>query len=214
MLCGPLQWRSCNLLSVRNEGSVSIRLCLIVFSRFLAVLCVVCVPVLSDRAAADTRLDMQSLARAVAYVESVPTGHAQMAIVYDPDDEASVSHAREVLTYASGVGSKVKIYGVLRPVDRLDRIQARLVFLAQGVQSFYPHILAYARRLGWLTLSTEPGCVDVACVLVARAAPMGGVILNTELATVMGIDFVPAFRMMVEQRGLAASADQMQARAE
>lgn len=149
---------------------------------------------------ADTAKDIETIAKAVGFINGGPTGSVAMDILFNSGDPASVAHADEVAgLVASGVsGGKVTLTG--NKVSSADAAASKVIFVTKGAGSMYAAALAKAKANGGLTVSTDEACLGSGCVLVVKTVPSVDILVSTAAAGTTGTEFAAAFSMMITKK--------------
>ena len=147
---------------------------------------------------ADTTKDMQTIAKAIGFVNGGPTGDVTVDIVYDSGNADSVAHADEVAGLLNGVGSKVKLTG--KKVGAAGGASSKVIFITRGAGSQYGAALDKAVANGGITVSTDSACLGSGCVLVVKTEPSVDIQMSLAAAGKAGVEFASAFRMMITEK--------------
>ncbi len=172
--------------------------------RILCVLFMVALMgVWSTQAHADTKKDFDLLAKAVSFIKGGPKGDITMAVVFDPANGKSVSHADSVMRIAGkgikGGGLTIKPKKVL--AGSVGKSSAKVFFITKGLKSHYTKVLNKAAAVGGLTVSTDTTCMDAgACVLIVKTKPSVDIIVSTAASSKTGTEFASAFSMMITKK--------------
>jgi len=144
-------------------------------------------------------------ARAFSFVRDRRSDAVRVALVRDPNNPDSVEEATQV---DAAIGSGIDV-GRLHltvtdvAVDQLDRAtNVDVIWLTKGLSDRdFARAAEIANRNHAVSVSSDLSCVqDELCVLGVQARPTVRIILSAAAATKAGIDFQPAFRMMVTER--------------
>jgi len=150
-------------------------------------------------AQADTVKDIETIAKAVGFMNGGPSGAVTMDIVFDAGNPDSVAHADEIASLTSGgVGSKVKLTG--NKVGSPGGATSKIIFVTRGADSLYGAALDKATANGGLTVSTDPSCLGSGCVLVVQTQPSVDILVSTAAASKTGTEFASAFSMMITKK--------------
>lgn len=154
----------------------------------------------SSAVLADSEKDLETIAKVVGFVNDGPRGDVVLDVLYDPNDQTSVAHADEIVQLMSGgiVGSKVKLNS--RKVSSVSDVTSKIVFITKGAGRFYDSALQSAVGGGLLTVSTDEECLGKGCVLVVHTYPSVDIIVSSEAADKVGVEFALAFSMMITKR--------------
>lgn len=161
-----------------------------------AVFCLVSAEVL-----ADTKKDVETISKAVGFMNGGPSGTVEMAVVFDPANADSVAHADEVVALTSGgVGSKVKLTGKKVAAGSIGSVSSPVIYLTRGASAAYGAALDKAAANGGLTVSTDEACLGAGCVLVVKTQPSIDILVSTAAAAKTGTEFASAFSMMITKK--------------
>jgi len=173
--------------------------------RFLALgLAFVAGLALPPKGNATSLKDVQVGIRTVEFLRVPPRGRIDVAVVYDRRRKDSDEDARAILTWllANPRIKQAEMAPVLVDIQELagDR-HFPLAIVANGLSGdMFARILDYSRTHGTMTISSDLSCVHAGkCTMGISSSPRVEVILNRQVATACGIEFLDAFRMMVKE---------------
>jgi len=150
---------------------------------------------------ADSKRDIETIAKVIGFINNGPVGHVEMAVVYDPNNPDSVAHANDVMSWAAGgVGSKVTLFAKKVTMSSVKSTSAPVLFLTRGTSAVYDAALARAKENKGLTVSTDDKCLGLGCVLVVRTSPHVDILVSTAAVNQTGAKFASAFSMMITKR--------------
>lgn len=147
---------------------------------------------LSDR-------QLQVIGRAAAFLQPVPPGTA-VAVVYDPARPDSRQDADQI---AAAIGSGLAVADRLLPArvvtpDQLADGNFALVLAAAGVNG--EALAAGLRTAHRLCVTTDLAMVQAGfCTMAVTTDVRVQIVLNHAAAAADGINFAPAFRMMIRE---------------
>ena len=168
----------------------------IIFSLFSVLLAVT---MMTGQAQATSAKDLETIARAVGFMNNGPTGAVSVDVVFDPANADSAAHADEVIgLLAGGVGSKVTLTG--KKVSAAGDITSRVIFLTRGAGSLYGPALNTAAGNNGITVSTDDACLGNGCVLVVKTQPSVDILVSTAAAAKTNTEFASAFSMMITKK--------------
>ncbi len=153
----------------------------------------------SSVASADTAKDLQISGRALTFLESGPSGHAVLGIVFDPAKPASVAQKDAVM---AALGSGLDVGGLTlvgKPIEA-GSISGGVtaLYVTTGVNFAAVGAAAKAHKL--VTVSADHACVaSGACVLGVTTSPKVEITVNRAAAAAVGVSFKSAFRMMITE---------------
>ena len=145
--------------------------------------------------AATSPRDLQVVARAVGFVNGLPRGAIDVAIVEGPGADAVLA----------AMGRGVSAGGItLNPrrvrVEALASSGVRIIIVPEGQGASHAAIAAAARALHAVTLSTDMNCVNTGrCVVGVRASPRVEIVVSRAAALAAGVSFSQAFRVMIHE---------------
>jgi len=170
----------------------------------ILVLSIICLTALFPSVSiATNKKDIKTLTRAIGFMQGGPVGDVKMAIVYDPYNDLSRDHANEVVEAVrnSDNKNKVRLMGEAVPFSSMEEVTAQVIFITKGMEHNYEAILKRAKDLSAITVSTEEDClIKGGCILVVKTEPDIDILVNSNLATEMEIEFSIAFNMMITKR--------------
>lgn len=165
----------------------------------LVFLLLILLPVTSK--AEDDLKDIFTISRAISFMQNGPKGILDMAIIYDPEVRESRDQASIIAKIsAEPVGSDlVKLKGRKVSVRDIKRIRDYdIVFVTKHVADKYKKSLIELQKKGVVTVSNNEQCLDKGgCLLFVDTRSYVEISMNTEVAVRTGINFAPAFRMMI-----------------
>lgn len=171
--------------------------------KFISVFVFVSLFFVSQRSYADNVKDLEVLSRAIDFIQGGPSGAVDMFVVYDPDIPASVEHADEI----NNIGgketgfSKVKLVVKKIPINELQTIKPKIIFITRGMEKNYPSIVLQAIKTSAVTVSTDELClINGGCVIVTKTNPETDILVSTSLATKTRTEFSFAFTMMITRK--------------
>jgi len=170
----------------------------------ILVLSIICFAAFfSSASLATNKKDIKTLTRAIGFMQGGPVGDVKMAIIYDPYNDLSVAHANEVIDAIrnSDNKNKVRLTGEGVSFSSMEKVDAKVIFITKGMDHNYAAILKRAKELSAITVSTVEDCLtNGGCVLVVKTEPDVDILVNTNLAKEMEIEFSIAFNMMITKR--------------
>jgi hypothetical protein len=165
-----------------------------------------CVTTQAAKAADDiTASDLDAVAHAIGFLDSLPDdGTIVVGIVYadSANSKAKAAQTSVLLTGMQGP-SKAHFRTVLIAAKDIARTAGRLdaVILMPNQTIASSDIANAVRRRHLVSISTDAGCIDAqCCVLMVNTTGRVRIVLNTELADVVGARFSSIFMMMVERK--------------
>lgn len=153
--------------------------------------------------AAPTKKDVLVASRALNFIQSKPSGTVVAAIVFDSSNAASKADADALVGI---IGDKLKSGKVTMTAKLVDVASlgdmsgATIAFVAEGTGDHHAAISAAAAGSGVLVASTDLACVNAGqCALGVSTQPKVEIFVNKSAASAAGVDFLPAFLMMVKE---------------
>lgn len=153
--------------------------------------------------AAATERDILVVSRALGFIKPKPEGNVTTAIVFDPANPASKADADALMGVLGGglKAGKVQLQGKLVPVTDAGGIMgAGMAIVANGTAPHFAAIKAAAAGSSVLVTSFDLECVKAAsCALGVATEPKVEIFANKAAAGAAGVEFLPAFLMMVKE---------------
>jgi hypothetical protein len=160
-----------------------------------AALLAASVIITNNAQAVTTTRDLRVIARAVGFINGLPRGVVDVAVVDGPGADALVAAMGRDLT-AGGV----TLHPRRVPVSRLANSGVRIIIVPEGQRASHAAIAAAARSLSAVTLSTDMVCVRSGrCVVGVAAAPRVVIVVSRSAALASGVSFAQAFRVMIRE---------------
>jgi hypothetical protein len=153
------------------------------------------VAVFAASAEATTPRDLQVVARAVGFVNGLPRGVVNVAVVDGPGAEAVMS------AMAQGVSAGGITLNPRRvPLNALTASGARVIIVPEGQSGAHAAIAAAARSMHAVTVSTDMSCVRAGrCVVGVASSPRVEIVVSRAAAAAADISFGQAFRVMIRE---------------
>jgi hypothetical protein len=164
-------------------------------TRLIVTLLAVFIMLIPQAHAATTPRDLQVIARAVGFINGLPRGVVDVAIVDGPGADALLA----------AMGRGVSAGGVtLNPrrvsLARLAQSGARIIIVPEGQGASHAAIAAAARQLNAVTLSTDMSCVRSGrCVVGVSTSPRVEIVVSRAAASASRVSFSQAFRVMIRE---------------
>ena len=151
-----------------------------------------------------SKKDVQIASRAVSFMTNAPTGAVTAAVVYDPANAASKADADAIVAAIGGglKAGKATLTAKLVSTDSLgDLAGAKVVFIAEDTASQHAAIFSASSAQSILVISTDMSCVDAGnCIVGVASKPKVEIVVSKAARAAAGIDFKPAFLMMVKEK--------------
>ncbi len=145
--------------------------------------------------AATTPRDLQVIARAVGFINGLPRGIVDVAVVDGPGADALIAAMGRGIS-AGGVTLNARRVSL----GRLAQSGARIVIVPEGQGAAHGAIAAAARQLNAVTLSTDMTCVRSGrCVVGVATSPRVEIVVSRSAATASRVSFSQAFRVMIRE---------------
>lgn len=148
-------------------------------------------------------LNVPIATRVLTFLIPAPTGPTPVAIVFAPDNPASVAEANAI---EHAVGSGVKAGGaIIRtrrvPVTALDGLRGyHAAFVTTGLRNQHDDIAAAAKRHAVVTITSDASCVQTArCVVGIGAGARVQITVSRAAARAVNARFGSAFLMLVKE---------------
>ncbi len=151
-------------------------------------------------AASLSNKDLQVLARALALMKPAPAGMLTLAIAYHANDEASHQDAEAIAALvAGGLRAGAALYQPkLLDTASLGRGGFAAILAAAGAAG--EQVMLASRTSQVLSATADFAAVQAGqCVMAIRAVPRVEILLNHLAAAAAGVEFVPAFLMMIRE---------------
>ncbi|WP_417451001.1 hypothetical protein [Kordiimonas sp.] len=153
--------------------------------------------------AAPSEKDVLVASRALNFISPKPSGEITAAIIYDASNAASKADAEGLAAIIGGgmKAGKVTLVGKLVDVNDMAAMKgSAIAFVAEGTAAHHSAIAAAVSGAGILTASTDLSCVRSAqCALGVSTDPKVEIFVNKSAASAAGVEFLPAFLMMVKE---------------
>jgi hypothetical protein len=146
------------------------------------------------RAQTDTR-ELQMIARAVGFVQGLPRGVIEVAVVDGPGADA-VAQAMQGGVAAGGVTLLPRRVSIAQ----LSGSGARVIIVPEGQGASHAAIAEAARGLHAVTLSSDMACVRAGyCVVGVAVQPRVDIVISRAAATAANVRFAQAFRVVFRE---------------
>lgn len=163
--------------------------------RKLAVLLAFLALAVAQAQAATTDRDLQAMARAIGFVNGLPRGAINTAIVEGPGAQSVLAQMRGGVS-AGGVTLLPRVVSA----ERLQESGARVIIVPEGQRASHAAIAAAANAMSAVTVTTDIGCVRAGhCVIGVSASPRVEITVSRNAARAAQISFAQAFRVMIRE---------------
>jgi hypothetical protein len=151
-------------------------------------------------AASMSSKDLKVLGSALGFLQPATTGPQTLAIAYVPDDEASRRDAEEIAVL---MGAGLRAGRAVFQPKLLDTASLGVggyaaILAAAGADG--ERVMAASRAARVLCATASFAAVQAGrCVMAVRAEPRVQILVNHAAAVATGVDFAPAFLMMIRE---------------
>jgi len=163
-------------------------------------LCVL--PIRSSLAGAADK-DFMIAARALTFLEVPPKGSAEIGIIRDPADPASVKDAdtaKTVIGEGLSVGDLTVRARFLTPSEVQGANGLAALLVTGGTPAVFQEVAAAGKSRKLLTITTDPACIRAdLCAVLVRSEPKIQVLANSRVVQQDGIAFSQTFAMMIKE---------------
>lgn len=150
-----------------------------------------------------SKKDVLVASRALNFISPKPSGTVIAAIIYDPSNAASKADADGLMaTIGSSLkAGKVTLSAKLVEINNLAEVSgAGIAFVTDGLAANHGAIANQLSGTGVLAASTDLACVQAGkCALGVSTSPKVEIFVNKAAAGSAGLEFLPAFLMMVKE---------------
>lgn len=163
--------------------------------RWTSALAAIALMASANADAATGARELQVMARAVGFVQGLPRGVIDVAVVDGPGADAVLA----------AMGGSVNASGVtLLPrrvaLSQLAGSGVRVIIVPEGQSASHAAIGAAARRLRAITISTDMACVRAdQCVVGVAASPRVDIVVSRQAASASNVSFSQAFRVVFRE---------------
>lgn len=151
----------------------------------------------------DAELNVPIAARVVSFLHPSPTGSITAAILYAPNNPASVADAGAIeRAVGGGIGAgRASMHTRRVPVTALVGLAGyRVAFVTAGLRASHDQIAAAAAAASVVTITSDPSCVQTGrCVVGIATAPRVQITVNRAVARAVNAQFGSAFLMLVKE---------------
>lgn len=146
--------------------------------------------------------EVKIAARALGFLDKPPTGIVRVGVVVAPDDPLSLQDA-VALQKIMGNGLRVgglTLKPVAVPIEGIDGANVDLLFLTQGLGAGASRAGAFARarRIPCITFDIDQ-VRNGNCAIGVRSVPRVEILVNRDAATLSGVSFAGAFKMLITE---------------
>ena len=150
-----------------------------------------------------TKKDILVASRALNFIQNKPSGTVAAAIVFDPANPASKASADAIAAIIGGglKAGKISLTAKLVSVGDLGGLTGtKIAFVAEGMSAHFGAISSAATGAGIVVASTDVACVRSGqCALGVETSPKVQIYASKSAASAAGVEFLPAFLMMVKE---------------
>ncbi len=151
-------------------------------------------------ARADTNKDIETITKAIGFIDNGPTGTVQMDILYNPSNPESIAHANEILTLIQQTKNDGKVTLTGAKIQNATAATSPLIFITRGTKNMHKAALKQAAKNHGLTVSTDESCLGSGCVLVIKTQPHIDIFISQTASEITGTKFSMAFKMMATRK--------------
>lgn len=148
-------------------------------------------------------LNVPVATRVLSFLQPPMSGATQAAIIYAPDNAASVAEAAALeRTIGNGYSAGAVVVRTRRvPVGSLDTLQGyRVAFVTAGLRGSHDQIAAAATRASVVTITSDQACVQAArCVVGIGSGARVQITVSRAAARAVKARFGSAFLMLVKE---------------
>jgi hypothetical protein len=164
-------------------------------TRLPAALFASCLLFAPDARAATTTRDLQVMARAVGFINGLPRGVVDVAVVDGPGADAVMA----AMTRSASAGG-ITLNPRRVALSALTTSGARVIIVPEGQGASHAAIAAAARGMHAVTVSTDMNCVRAGrCVVGVASSPRVEIVVSRAAAAAADISFGQAFRVMIRE---------------
>ena len=171
--------------------------------RLLSIICVAILACATTEARAIENRDVQVAARTFGFVDNMPSGTIEVAIIYDPAVDLSIVEA-DKLVQILGDGLLAGRH-TLTPkkisISDIDTVRSKVAFITMGMGAHHQHIFDAVKTKGVFTFTKDFSCISSKfCVLAVETQPSVRIEISNDAATASGLAFGQALKMMVKMK--------------
>jgi hypothetical protein len=139
--------------------------------------------------------ELQVMARAVGFIQGLPRGVVDVAVVDGPGADAVMS------AMGAGVsGGGIMMLPRRVPLNQLAQSGVRVIIVPEGQNASHAAIASAARRIHAVRLSSDMSCVRAGhCVVGVAAQPRVDIVISRSAAGASQISFAQAFRVVFRE---------------
>jgi hypothetical protein len=150
-----------------------------------------------------TLRDLQTAVRALAFLETPPTGLAEIGIVYPEGSEEGLAQARRIAaTFGNGIrAGNLTLRPKLVPLANAGQAGAVALLLTEAAWPEAERVARAVAGSGVVTITAGRAAPEGGgSVLAVRGEPRVEIVVNRAAAQAAGVSFAAAFRMMIQER--------------
>jgi len=150
-------------------------------------------------------VDVEAVAQALSFVQSLPQKSSITAIVVyrggDGEAKASAMRIAQALSGQPGP-NKMPFEVSVVAANELGQYAKRtdLVYVVPGLADGARVVTDFIRRQHVLSVSNDPSCMNTRCCVLLVRGGEGEIVLDSGLAQEVGAKFAAVFTMMVKRR--------------
>lgn len=143
--------------------------------------------------AAITEKDVQTIAKAIGFIEGAPKGDIEVAVVVDG------TAGKEGADQFVSLGKAEKLTGKIISPAELSSTSAKVVFIPSGISNF-DAIFSAATSKKLITISNSDACIKAKkCAVAVNTDPKVDITVSKSAASQTGVTFGSAFKMMTKE---------------
>ena len=140
-----------------------------------------------------TQKDVQTIAKAIGFIEGAPKGDIEVAVVVD--GAAGKEAADQFIT----LGKEEKLTGKITSPAELSSTSAKVVYIPSGISNF-DAIFSAATAKKLITISNSDACIKAKkCAVSVNTDPKVDITVSKSAASQTGVAFGSAFKMMIKE---------------
>lgn len=141
-----------------------------------------------------TKKDVETIAKAISFVDGAPKGDVAVAVVVDG------SKGKDTADEFIKLGKDNKLSGTVTAPGDLKSTSAKVVFIPADIDNF-DAVFDAAKSKGLITLSNNDACVKAKkCAISVSTDPSVDIKTSKEACKATNVSFGAAFEMMLKQQ--------------
>jgi hypothetical protein len=141
--------------------------------------------------------DVQTVIRAIGFLENTAADGSVIGIIYNPDNSNSTKSAHDIESLIMREGGS--LHPRLVPVSDISQLQGvSYAFVTDGLEAYYDKLGAKIRSNKILSFTLDRSCLDHNCCAVyINSKDRVEIVVNKAAADAVEAHFKPVFLMMV-----------------